>query len=95
MQVRATVSVGCATAIGLPVAELLTRADHALYEAKARGRNIVVCADPRVSLAYQPTDPACRDEPQTPHLRSGRPANRYHGEWFNPVRPGGARKQRP
>jgi diguanylate cyclase (GGDEF)-like protein len=41
---QATVSVGCATAVSVPVAELLTRADQALYEAKARGRNIVVCA---------------------------------------------------
>jgi diguanylate cyclase (GGDEF)-like protein len=54
LQVRVTVSVGCATAIGQPVAELLTRADQALYEAKARGRNIVVCANGKRQVRIQP-----------------------------------------
>jgi diguanylate cyclase (GGDEF)-like protein len=44
--VQATVSVGCATAVGASVAELLTRADRALYQAKARGRNAIVSASP-------------------------------------------------
>jgi diguanylate cyclase (GGDEF)-like protein len=54
LQVRVTVSVGCATAIGQPVAELLTRADQALYEAKACGRNIVVCANGKRQVRIQP-----------------------------------------
>jgi diguanylate cyclase (GGDEF)-like protein len=46
LRVGVTVSVGCATAIGSPVTELLHRADIALYEAKAGGRNLVASARP-------------------------------------------------
>jgi diguanylate cyclase (GGDEF)-like protein len=42
-----TVSVGCATAKGATAEELLRRADIALYQAKAGGRNAVVVATQR------------------------------------------------
>ena len=43
-----TVSIGCATAIPTEKdskADLLSRADHALYEAKAKGRDQMTCAN--------------------------------------------------
>jgi diguanylate cyclase (GGDEF)-like protein len=43
-----TVSIGCATAIPTENdsdADLLSRADHALYEAKGKGRDQLICAE--------------------------------------------------
>lgn len=85
-RLRATVSVGCATAIGLPVSEMLMRADQALYEAKARGRNIVVCSSPETAMIPQPQEAVVPNEPQRFDRTSGS-RNRYRGRTLRPTRP--------
>jgi diguanylate cyclase (GGDEF)-like protein len=46
VRAEVSVSVGCATAVAATAQELLSRADIALYQAKADGRNMVVTAEP-------------------------------------------------
>jgi diguanylate cyclase (GGDEF)-like protein len=61
---HATVSIGiAATQYAIEVDVLLAAADAAVYEAKGRGRNRVVVAEP-ASLLRTPDDPA------TPRLRA-------------------------
>jgi diguanylate cyclase (GGDEF)-like protein len=56
-QAAVTVSVGYASALGSSFDDLLTQADHALYAAKASGRNRTIC--------YQE---AFSDRPNAPNL---------------------------
>lgn len=53
---RVTVSVGVAGLMLGDVASAITRADRALYVAKAQGRNRVVVSDERVATAVPPVD---------------------------------------